>query len=115
MKTEQNKFGEIEISSSAIADLVGLTASSVYGVVGLVQKNVFTNHLNKFLKKGHFDDGVFVKNTSKGYQVSLYLVVSKDVKIIEVIYEVQKQVSYILRKNFSIQLDQVNVYIKAVK
>jgi uncharacterized alkaline shock family protein YloU len=110
-----NQFGSIDISPNALADLAGITASSVYGVVGLVSKQSFTNPLNQFLKKENYSDGVSVKKTKSCYEVSLYLVVSKDVKIAEVVYEVQKQVSYVLEKNFGIPFKIVNVFIQAVK
>lgn len=113
--TQKNKLGSVDVSLEAIADLAGLTASSVYGIVGLVNKKNFANPLSQFLNKENFCDGVSARKGSKGYEVSLYLVVSKDVKVTEVTYEVQKQVRYVLKKNFGIEFSKVNVYVQAVR
>jgi uncharacterized alkaline shock family protein YloU len=110
-----NEFGKIDISLKAVADLAGITASSVYGIVGLVSKKAFQNNIYQFLQKENYADGVSVRKNKNGYEVSLYLVVSQDVKISEVVYEVQKQVAYVLQKNFGIPFKAVNVYIQAVK
>ncbi|MFA6625220.1 MAG: Asp23/Gls24 family envelope stress response protein, partial [Bacilli bacterium] len=99
----------------AVADLAGTTASSVYGIVGLVSKKAFRNAVFQLLNTGDYADGVSVIKSQGKYEVSLYLVVSSDVKIAEVVYEVQKQVSYVLTKNFGINFKAVNVYIQAVK
>lgn len=110
-----NSLGKIDISLRAVADLAGSTVQSVYGVVGLVSKKNFANPLSEFLKREDFQDGVMVKKGKKGYEISLYLVLSKDVKIAEVVYEIQKQVNYVLSKNFGIPFETVNVFVLAVK
>ncbi|MDD6240602.1 MAG: Asp23/Gls24 family envelope stress response protein [Eubacteriales bacterium] len=110
-----NKIGKVSFSLQAVADLAGITVSSVYGVVGLVDKKNFANPLSEFLQKEDFADGVSVKSVKGGYDVSLYIVLSKGVKIAEVCYEVQKQVSYVLEKNFGIPFKVVDVYVQALK
>lgn len=109
-----NEIGSVNVSMDAIVDLAGLTASSVYGVVGLVDKKSFANPLKNLLKTEDFADGVSVHKNKEGYEVNLYLVVSKDIKIIEVVYEIQKQVSYKLKKTFGIST-LVNVFIQAIR
>lgn len=110
-----NKIGKIEFSLQAVADLAGITVASVYGVVGLVDKKNFSNPLGQLLKKEDFIDGVSVKKTKDGYDVSLYVVLSKGIKITEVACEIQKQVSYVLGKNFGIPFKVVNVFVQALK
>ncbi|MFA6829284.1 MAG: Asp23/Gls24 family envelope stress response protein [Bacilli bacterium] len=116
MKTnEKVEIGSVNISMNAIADLTGITAASVYGVVGLVNKKNFANPFSQFLKTEDFSDGVSDKKSKKGYDVSLYLVLSKDIKIIEVVFEIQKQVRYVLTKQFSIPFEIINVFVQGVK
>lgn len=110
-----NQFGKIEISLDAIANLAGDQATLVYGVVGLVNKKSFANPLSQFLQKEDYADGVSVKKTKEGYEVSLYLVLSRDVKVSEVASEIQKQVLYALDKQFGVHFSAVNVYVQAVK
>lgn len=113
--SKTNNIGKIEFSLKAVADLAGLTVTSVYGVVGLVPKKNFANPLSQLLKKEDFTDGVSVKRIKNGYDVSLFVVLSKDVKIAEVVYEIQKQISYILEKNFGVSFKVVNVFVQALK
>ncbi len=116
MKIEKtNKIGKIEFSLQAVSDLAGITVSSVYGVVGLVAKKNFSNPIGQLLKKEDFTDGVSVKKVKDGYDVSLYVVLSKGIKLVEVVYEIQKQVSYILEKNFGIPFKVVNVFVQGLK
>ena len=110
-----NQFGKIAISLEAIANVAGDQATLVYGVVGLVSKKAFLNPLGQFLKREDYADGVSVKKVKDGYEVSLYLVVSMDVKISEVTTEIQKQVHYALDRQFGMHFKAVNVFIQAVK
>ena len=94
--TQKNKLGSVEVSLEAIADLAGLTASSVYGIVGLVNKKNFANPLSQFLNKEDYADGVSARKGQKGY-------------------EVQKQVGYVLKKNFGMDFSKINVFVQAVR
>ena len=100
---------------NAITELAGNIVSQVYGVVGLVSKKDFAKALLELLKKEDFSDGVSVKKVKDGYEVSLYVVLSKDVKLNAVVYEVQKQVSYSLEKTFSIPFKTVNVFVRGIR
>lgn len=107
-----NQIGKINFSLQAVADLAGMTVTGVYGVVGLVSKKTISKTLIEFLKKEDYSDGVSVRKTKNGYEVSLYVVLSKGVKLAEVVFEVQKQVSYVLRKNFDMPFKVVNVFVQ---
>lgn len=112
---KSNNIGKIEFSLKAVADLAGLTVSSVYGVVGLTSKKEIANPINQLLKIEDFSDGVCVKKTKDGYDISLYVILSKGVKIPEVVYEIQKQVSYSLEKNFGIPFKVINTFVQGLK
>lgn len=107
-----NQIGKINFSLQAVADLAGVTVTGVYGVVGLVSKNAISKPLIEFLKQEDYADGVSVRKVKNGYEVALYLVLSQDVRLAEVVSEVQKQVSYVLEKNFGIPFKVVNVYVQ---
>lgn len=109
-----NSIGKINFSLQAVAELAGTTVSQVYGVVGLVNKKNISRSLIEFLTKEDYSDGVSVRKSKNGYEVSLYLVLSKDVKIIEVTSEVQKQVSYVLEKNFGIPFKVIDVFVQSI-
>ena len=113
--SKSNKIGKIQFSRAAVAELAGNIVSQVYGVVGLVNKKDFAKPLLELLKKEDFSDGVSVKKVKDGYEVSLYVVLSKNVKINAVVYEIQKQVSYSLEKTFSIPFKTVNVFVLGIR
>ena len=112
---KSNQFGRIDISTKAIADLAGSTSSQVYGVLGLVNKKSLRKPLLSVLSQETFSDGVSISKNKNGYEISVFLIVSKDVKLSEVVVEVQKQVSYMLSKTFGISFSIVNVFIHAIK
>lgn len=113
--SKSNKIGKIQFSRAAVAELAGNIVSQVYGVVGLVNKKDFAKPLLELLKKEDFSDGVSIKKVKDGYEVSLYVVLSKNVKINAVVYEIQKQVSYSLEKTFSIPFKTVNVFVLGIR
>lgn len=108
---KKNQIGKINFSLQAVADLACMTVTQVYGVVGLVDKAKIAKSLFVFLNKDNFSDGVVVKKTKNGYEISLYVVISKDVKVLEVVSEIQKQVSYTLKRAFDQDFNVVNVFV----
>ena len=114
MKKETNKTSvETTVKTSDIATSAGITASSVYGVVGLLDEKSVSSHSNKilsFLNKEDFAKGVSIKKGKAGYELC-----SKDIKIAEVVYEVQKQVKYSLKRKYKIDIQAVNVFIVDLK
>ena len=113
---KKTPYGGIDISLEAIASVAGNAASSCYGVVGLCAKSKsLVDNVAMLLKTEEWAKGVSVSKSKKGYEVSLYIFCAFDVKIPEVISEVQKSVKYELQKTFGIQFEAVNVFVQDVK
>ncbi len=110
-----NKYGTLGISLKAIAETAQDTVTGVYGVLGLVDRRKDFSKNGKILGAGELSNGVTVKEEKNGYEVSLYICVSKDVKITEVCLEVQKQVAYNLSRTFGIKFKNINVFIGGIK
>ena len=121
MKVDKNTpLGDIDISLNAISLIAGNAAAECYGVVGLTERaaprsNGLLDSLSKILKSDSYSKGVRVRKSSKGYEVDLYIIVAFDVKITEVVSEVQKKVMYDLKKIFEIKFKAVNVFVHALK
>ena len=113
--TTKNKFGEMSISIEAIASVAGDAALECYGVVGIANKSTIHEYIAEVLKRESFAKGIAITKDKTGYSVSLYLVVSKNVKITEVINEVQKKVRYDLQKTFGIKVNSLDVYAADIK
>lgn len=117
--SKKTKYGEIKISSEAIAQVAGDAAASCYGVMGLTQSpslnGLISEGVNKLLKNTDYVKGVYCSKIKKGYQVDVYLVVAYGVKLTEVATEVQKKIAYDLKKVFPIEYWKVNVFIQDVQ
>lgn len=112
---KNTSYGKINISLEAIALVAGQTATTCYGVVGLSSKRSLKDEINAFLKKENYKDGVTVKKTGKdAFEVNMYIIVGSNLKITEVVSEVQKRVKYELEKTFGIKFRSVNVYVLGV-
>lgn len=117
-ETKDTNKNQDATSLSDLATSAGTTACSVYGVVGLLDEKSVSSPSNKilnFLKKEDFAHGVSIKKTKLGYELSLYVVCSKDIKIAEVVYEIQKQVMYSLKRKYKIDIKCCNVFIVGLK
>lgn len=116
MSIDKNtSYGKINISLEAVATVAGEAAVTCYGVVGLSAPRSIRDDINVFLKKENYKEGVKVLKAKDGFEVNMYIIVGTDLKITEVISEVQKRVKYDLEKTFGIRFKSVNVYVQDVK
>lgn len=112
---KNTSYGKINISLEAIALVAGQAATTCYGVVGLSSKRSLKDEINAFLKKENYKDGATVKKTGKdAFEVNMYIIVGSNLKITEVVSEVQKRVKYELEKTFGIKFRSINVYVLGV-
>lgn len=117
---KKTEYGGITISDEAVAKVAGEAASSCYGVMGLVPKKGDPNYwaqeiTDKILGKKEFVQGVTISKMKNGYDIDVYIIVIYGVKLTEVINEVQKKVSYDLKKTFPIDYLKVNVFIQDIQ
>lgn len=112
---KQTNYGNISVSEEAVASLAGGVITECYGVIGMASKKVLKDGLAELLKKENYGKGVVVRNTDKGLEIDLYIIVSFGVKISEVVAEAQKKVKYVLEKSLSEEIAEVNVYVQGVQ
>lgn len=111
-----NDIGKITVSNEAIATLAGGVVTESYGVVGMASQQVFKDGLAELLKGENFAKGVVVKKANNGgFDLDLFIIVSYNIKIAEVVYEVQKKVKYVLEKTLDQKFNSINVYVQGVK
>ena len=116
MAIEQiNEYGKINVSNEAIAMLAGGVVTECYGVVGMASQQFFKDGLAELLKGENFAKGVVVRNSDSGFDLDLYIVVSYNVKISEVVLEVQKKAKYMLEKTLQQKFNSINVYVQGIK
>lgn len=109
-----NDFGQVNISHEAIASLAGGVVTESYGVVGMASQKVLKDGLAELLKKDNYSKGVVVKESDEGLELDLYIIIGFGVKISEVVYEIQKNVKYVLEKSLDLKFLAINVYVQGV-
>lgn len=112
---KQTPYGGINISTSAIASIVGNAVIECYGVVGLASKQTLRENINELLKQESYSRGILVVKGSAGYEINVYIIIAVGVKITEVISEVQKKIKYVLSKTFDLKFTAINVYVQGIK
>ncbi|MCH4207085.1 MAG: Asp23/Gls24 family envelope stress response protein [Solobacterium sp.] len=111
---KKTDYGNINVSSDAVASLVGGVITECYGVVGMASRQLVKDGWAELLKKDNYTRGVVVRRTENGLTVDLYIIVSFGVKISEVAQEAQKKVKYVLEKSLSQEIEAVNVFVQGV-
>lgn len=113
--TEKNEYGKINITPEVIAGIVGETASSCYGVLGLAARSGLRETMDALLKKkSDYIKGVYPRKKKDGYEVDVHIIVIYGVKLTEVVSSVQKAVAYTLKKTFAMRFI-VNVFVQEVR
>ncbi len=110
-----NEYGNINVSTEAIATLVGGAISECYGIVGMASKKLFRDGLAELLKTENYSKGVVIKEVNGVTTLELYIVVLYGVKISQVVVETQKNVAYVLKKALDLEFDNINIYVQGVK
>lgn len=109
-----NDLGQINISHEAIAALAGGVVTESYGVVGMASQKVLKDGLAELLKKENFSKGIVVRDDESGLELDLYIILGYRVKISEIVFEIQKNVKYVLEKSLDIKFKAINVFVQGV-
>lgn len=113
--TKNTNLGSVNVSTEAVATLVGGVVSECYGVVGMATRNVFKDGIAELLKQENYSKGVFVKNDTDGLLIDVYIIVGFGVKVSEVVTEVQKKIVYMTEKSLQVNVSACNVYVQGIR
>lgn len=112
---KKTKYGVINITSDAVAQVAGNAASQCYGVVGMAEKKSIRSEINELLKIENYNKGIFVKKVKDSFEVDIYIVVGYGLRITEIVSAVQKKVKFDLERAFNMNFAAINVYVQGVK
>ena len=112
---KKTRFGVINITSEAIAQVAGNAASQCYGVVGMAQKKSIRSEINELLKNENFNKGVVVSKRKDSIEVDIYIVVGYGLRITEIASAVQKKVKFDLERAFNVNFAAININVQGVK
>ena len=81
----------------------------------MASQQVFKDGLAELLKGENYAKGVVVRKGETGFDLDLYIIVSYNVKISEVVLEVQKKAKYMLEKTLQQDFNSINVFVQGIK
>lgn len=121
MKKEVNKKSnsvstniDVSISIKEIATLVGETCNECYGVIGLTNIDSLMTRLI-ILKKENYVKGVNVFREKGKFSIDIHLICASQVKLTEIVNEVSKRVSYVLKDKYGELFNKINVYVEEIR
>ncbi|MBQ9786450.1 MAG: Asp23/Gls24 family envelope stress response protein [Clostridia bacterium] len=111
----KNYYGDIEISSDAIAAVAGFAVLECYGVVNLVQKNIKKSICN-FFKKQTYTKGISVTiNNDNRISIDIHCVLKYGISLSAVAESIKKTVKYTVEDFTGMLVDTVNVRVVGVR
>ena len=110
----KNHNGEITISQTVFANIVGNVINNCYGVVGMASKNT-AEGIVSLLKKENYDKGVKVTAEGDNLIIDVHIIVSYGINLPAISGSIAKEVKYIVEKMTGFTVKKVNVYIDAMK
>ena len=112
--TIKNHNGEINITESVFANIVGNVANNCYGVVGMAAKNA-RDGLVSLLKKDNYEKGVKVISTEGGIVIEMHIIVLYGVNLPAVTRSIAKEVKYNVEAMSGFKVKKVNIFIDGMK
>ncbi len=111
----KNYYGDIEISSDAIASVAGFSTLECYGVVDLVQKNLGKS-ICRLFKKHPYTKGIAVNyNNDNRICIDIYCILKYGISLSAVAESLKKTVKYTVEDFTGMIVDTVNVHVVGVR
>lgn len=118
MAKAETKSNSLKIDTKEIIKLVSDIARNSYGVIEIASKDEVSlfSKIANIAKKGKKEEGIFLlKRADNTFTISIYLILSQEVKITEVLRGIQESVQYALNKKYPHMCKEVNVYANELR
>ncbi|MFY9140908.1 MAG: Asp23/Gls24 family envelope stress response protein [Thermacetogeniaceae bacterium] len=112
--TRQTEYGNIEITSEALAAIAGAAAVRCFGIVGMVPRG-FRQGVSEILGGDAASRGVEVKQDGSDVIIDLYVVMAYGVNIAQVAQNVMETVRYEIEKMTGLRPAEINVNVTGVR
>lgn len=108
--------GKISVSNEVIATIAGISATSCFGVRGMVVKNM-TDGIVRLLKRDYMTKGVHVSESEDGSSVSieLHIAVKHGINIKAACASIVNEVQYNVEKLAGIRISNIDVFIESIR
>ncbi len=98
------------LDKKELANFIGEIVGETYGVVGLVKNNSTFS----LLKKEKYFEGVELTQNGNEYNVDIHVCVLYGLKITEIVNEIYKRLSYLLKQKYGDIFKKINVFIDKI-
>lgn len=113
MTQEKAYFGEIHISSQAIASIAFQAVQRSYGVVGLASKNIADGLANAIVH--HPTHGIDVEYIGDVINIDIYIIIEYGTRIKSVAASVANTVRYRVEKALGMPINEINVHVQGLR
>lgn len=111
----KNYYGDIEISSDAIAAVAGFATLDSYGVVDLVSNSLKASICNLFKKQPYIKGVVVNINKDNRIFIDIYCILKYGISISAIAESLKKTVKYTVEDFTGMIVDTVNVHVVGVR
>ncbi|MBQ8178153.1 MAG: Asp23/Gls24 family envelope stress response protein [Clostridia bacterium] len=109
-----NKYGNINISDTAVAVIVSRVALDCYGVVELVSRRL-SDSIMMLFKREPLGKGVKIVTMDNRIFVDLYVILSGNVKREAVIENLKSSIEYKVEHITGMRVKSVNIHVVGIK
>ena len=115
MITIENHLGTIEISQAYFSYLIGLAASSCYGVAVMTKSGTRQGLRSMFSRRSYADDGVRVRSENGKLIIDLHIAVIFGLNIAAIAQSIVNKVRYTVEEATGLTVKKVNVFVDEMK
>ncbi|MBQ3593106.1 MAG: Asp23/Gls24 family envelope stress response protein [Clostridia bacterium] len=110
MVRQESALGNIEISTAAMASIVGIIATSCYGVVGMAARNA-KDGIVQLLFKDNYEKGIKVTDTPEGLVIDVHIIVLYEVNIPAITDSIVNKIRHHVEDITGFMVKTVNVFV----
>ena len=107
----ENHMGQIRISPTFFARLIGNAVSSCYGVANMVPRGRQWWRSKFFSRKNFADTGIIVRGNAQSLIVDLHITVIYGLNISAISHSIVNKVTYTVEDATGIKVDKVYVHV----
>ena len=104
-----NGDGNTYMNQNMILSIVSLATKEIKGVIDVYQPKRFTF---KRLFNKNIGKGVRIRNTQNGIVIDIYVIVSTDCEVNDIVYRIQQNVKNSITSLLPVKIKAINVHIE---
>lgn len=112
MTKEKRPPGKTTMAPEVLLTIANLTA---LGIEGVNRMSTRLGVVNRLLRRGHQNNGVYVEITDNQVNANLYVVLNKDVNIHEVSKTIQNKVGRAILDMVGMDIGEINIHIEDIE